>query len=188
MAKDYVGDALERGDGEHFTRKIPVTPLAQIRLLLKAEKNSTKAVAARLGVSQRTVERYLAGQRKTPRKALRDALVREASKVWQPRVRQQARRRAAASGGITIETRARFGYTAAAGSTDDPRERLLTVHLPAAYAGELFQAQQNGASDQELREIVAKGFQEIYFQDGGRRADQLSEVEIQDITYLDVKF
>ena len=185
---DHIGDALERGDGEHFTRKIPVTPIAQIRLLLKAEKGSTKAVAARLGIAQRTVERYLKGQFKRPRKELREALVREAAKVWQPRVRQQARRKAAASGGITIETRARFGYTAAGGSTDDPRERLLTVHLPPAYAAQLFEAQQNGAGDQELREIVAKGFQEVYFQDGGRRANQLTEVEISDITYLDVKF
>jgi len=185
---DEIEDALLRGDTEHFTRKIPVQPITQFRELMKAEKKSTAAVAARLGISQRQVERYLAGKAKAPRKALREALVREVNKVWQPRVRQQARKRAAASGGITVETRARFGYHASVGSTDDPRERLLTIHLPPAYAAELFEAQQRGEGDRVLREIAAKGFQDIYFQDGGRRAQGLTEVEITDITYFDVKF
>jgi hypothetical protein len=182
-----IDNALERADTEQFTRRPPVTPLAQMRLLMKAEKGSTKAVAGRLGVTQRTVERYLAGQRKRPRAALRDALVREAAKVWQPGVRRQARKRAATSTGITIETRARFGYTAPVGTSDDPRERRLTVHLPPAYAARLFEAQQQGAGDQQLRGIVAEGLQDVYFQDNGQRAQGL-EVEITDIAYFDVKF
>ncbi|QMU77315.1 helix-turn-helix domain-containing protein [Streptacidiphilus sp. PB12-B1b] len=182
-----IEDALLRGDREQFTRQPPKTPLAQIRLLMRAEKGSTRAVAARLGVSQRTVERYLAGTRKTPRPQLRAALVREAAKAWQPRVRRQARKRAATSGGITIETRARFGYTAPIGTTDDPRERRLTVHLPAPYAARLFDAQQQGAGDRELRDIVAEGLQEVYFKDGGGRAAGL-EVDITDIVYFDVSF
>lgn len=185
---DEIEDALLRGDTEHFTRKIPVQPLTQFRELMKAENKSTAAVAARLGISQRQVERYLAGKAKSPRPQLRAALIREVSKIWQPRIRQQARRRAAAAGGITVETRATFGYHAAAGTTDDPRERLLTVHLTPAHAAELFDAQQNGASDTELREVMAKGFQEVYFQDGGRRASGLTEVEITDINYIDVTF
>src|SRR6478672_9091976 len=138
---DEISDALDRGDIDHITRRPPKTAAARIRLLLKAEKGSTKAVAARLGVSRRTVERYLAGQRRHPRPALRDALEREVRKAWQPRVKGRARKRAATAGGITIETRVRFGYTAPAGTTDDPRERRLTVHLPPAYAGRLFDAQ-----------------------------------------------
>lgn len=62
-----IEDALDRAGAETFTRQPPKTPLAQMRLLVRAEKGSTRAVAARLGVSQRTVERYLAGQRKHPR-------------------------------------------------------------------------------------------------------------------------
>jgi len=181
-----INDALDRADTEQFTRRPPITPLAQIRLLLRAEKGSTKAVARRLGVSQRTVERYLAGQRKKPRTALRDALVREATKAWQPRVRQRARKRAATTGGITVETRARFGYTAPVGTTDDPRERRLTIHLPPAYAARLFGAQQRGADDHQLRAIVAEGLQETYFKDGGRA--QGLEVEFTDILYFDVSF
>ncbi|MGI5473242.1 telomere-protecting terminal protein Tpg [Streptomyces sp. CA-132043] len=182
-----IEDALQRAEREAFTREPPKTPLAQIRLLVRAEKGSTRAVAARLGVSQRTNERYLAGQRKTPQKRLAEALRREVPKVWQPRVRQRRRKQAATTAGITIETRARFGYTAPIGTTDDGRVRRLTVHLPPAYAARLFDAQQQGASDQHLRTIVAEGLQEIYFKDGGRRADDL-EVEFTDIDYIDVSF
>jgi predicted transcriptional regulator len=182
-----IDDALDRAGWETVTRQPPKTPLAQIRLLMRAEKGSTRAVAQRLGVTQRTVERYLAGQRKHPRPALRDALAREVRKVWQPRVRAQARKKAATTTGITIETRARFGYTAPVGTTDDPRMRRLTVHLPPAYAGRLFDAQQRGASDQQLRDIVAEGLQEIYFKDNGTRAQDL-EVTMTEIVFFDVSY
>jgi hypothetical protein len=52
-----IDDALERADAEAFTRQPPKTPLVQMRLSVKAEKGSTKAVTGRLSVSQRTVER-----------------------------------------------------------------------------------------------------------------------------------
>src|SRR6478609_6937772 len=184
---DEISDALDRGDIDHITRQPPKTAAAQIRLLVKAEKGSTKAVAARLGVSRRTVERYLAGQRRHPCLALRDALEREVKKVWQPRVRARARKKAATSTGITVETRARFGYTAPIGTTDDPRMRRLTVHLPPQYARRLFDAQQTGTDDRQLRGIVAEGLQEVYFKDNGARAQGL-EVAIADIDYFDVSF
>jgi hypothetical protein len=76
-----------------------------------------------------------------------------------------------------VETRAWFGYTAPIGTTDDGRMRRLTVHLPPEYANRLFDAQQQGASDQQLRGIIAEG----------RRADNL-EVEFTDIDYFDVSF
>ncbi|MFF8264681.1 telomere-protecting terminal protein Tpg [Streptomyces virginiae] len=97
------------------------------------------------------------------------------------------RKEAATSIGITVETRARFGYTAPVGTTDDGRVRRLTVHLPAAYAQRLFDARARGAADRDLRAIVAEGLQEIYFKDGGTRADQL-RVEFTDIDYFDVSF
>ncbi|MFI9630538.1 telomere-protecting terminal protein Tpg [Streptomyces sp. NPDC052042] len=182
-----IDDALEQAGYEHITKPPLKTAPAQMRLLAKAEKGSTKAVAQRLGVSQRQVERYLAGQAKNPRPALKAALERESAKVWQPRVRQQARKRAATSAGITVETRARFGYTAPIGTTDDGRMRRLTVHLPPEYARRLFDAQQQGATDQHMRDIVAEGLQEVYFKDGGRRATGL-EVALTDIDYFDVSF
>lgn len=182
-----IDEALSRAEAEGFTRTPPKTPLAQMRLLTKAHKGSTRAVAERLGVSQRTVERYLAGQRKTPRPPLAAALAREVAKVWQPRIRARRRREAATRTGITIETRARFGYTAPVGTTDDPRLRRLTVHLPPEHARALLEAQQRGADEREMRDIVARGLQEVYFQDRGTRAQQL-EVALTDIDYFDASF
>jgi hypothetical protein len=85
-----------------------------------------------------------------------------------------------------VETRARFGDTAPIGTTDDGRFRRLTVHLPPTYAQRLFDAREAGASDQEMRAIIAEGFKEIYFQDGGNRAMGLSDVTLNDIDYLDL--
>ncbi|MFI8345675.1 telomere-protecting terminal protein Tpg [Streptomyces sp. NPDC085639] len=59
---------------------------------------------------------------------------------WQPVVRGRRRQEAATSTGITVETRARFGYSTPVGTTDDGRVRRLTFHLPAAYAQRLFDA------------------------------------------------
>lgn len=107
---------------------------------------------------------------------------------WQPLVRKRRQRQAAATRGITVETRARFGYTAPVGTTDDGRFRRLTVHLPPTYAQRLFDAREAGASDQEMRGIIAEGFKEIYFQDDGSRAMGLSDVAINDIDYIDLEY
>lgn len=64
-------------------------------------------------------------------------LVRQKVTASVPRVRRPAWNQAAATGGSTVELRARFGCTAAGGSTDDGRFRRLTVHLPAVYAQRL---------------------------------------------------
>ncbi|MFD6972100.1 telomere-protecting terminal protein Tpg [Streptomyces sp. NPDC059949] len=181
-----VDDALERADRETFTREPPKTLKGRINFLMGKLK-STKAVAQELGVSRRSVERYRTGERKTPPKEITDRIDAAVRARWQPRVRGRRRQQAATATGITVETRARFGYTAPVGTTDDGRMRRLTVHLPPAYAQRLFDAQQQGADDGRLRAIVAEGLQEVYFKDGGRRADHL-EVELTDIDYIDVAF
>ncbi|MFE9797046.1 telomere-protecting terminal protein Tpg [Streptomyces goshikiensis] len=79
---------------------------------------------------------------------------------------------AATSTGLIVQTRARFGYTAASGTTDDGRLRHLT-ELPASYVARLFEAQGQGSTEEELLAIAAEGFQEIYFKDRGRRAGGL---------------
>ena len=149
---------------------------------------TTRAVAQELGVSQRSVERYRKGERKHPPKAITDRINDAVRARWQPQVRKRRRKQAAAATGITVETRARFGYTAPIGTTDDGRFRRLTVHLPPAYAQRLFDARDAGASDQEMRVIIAEGFKDVYFQDGGSRAMGLSDVEINDIDYLDLDY
>ncbi|MEU4730425.1 XRE family transcriptional regulator [Streptomyces sp. NPDC023588] len=181
-----IEDAIVRADQEAFTKTPPKTLKGQINFLLKQLK-TTRAVAAELGVSQRSVERYRKGDRKTPPQAVAVRIDTAVRARWQPVVRGRRRKEAATSTGITVETRARFGYTAPVGTTDDGRVRRLTVHLPAAYAQRLFDARTQGADDRELRAIVAEGLQEIYFKDGGSRADQL-RVEFTDIDYFDVSF
>lgn len=61
------------------------------------------------------------------------------------------------TGGIVIETCARFGCTAAPGTTDDARLRHLNVALPPEYAARLFDAQQAVATERQLRGIAADG-------------------------------
>lgn len=182
-----IGDSLDKAAAASATRPIPQSAQAQMRFLVKTEKGSTKAVAQRLGVSQRTVERYLTGQFKRPRKDLAATIEREVRKDWQPRVKQRARKQAATATGIVIETRARFGFTAAPGTTDDGRIRLITQHLPPEYAARLFDAQAAGATEQQLQHIAAEGLQEIYFKDRGRRAPGL-QVEFTDIDYMELDY
>ncbi|MFI6006984.1 telomere-protecting terminal protein Tpg [Streptomyces sp. NPDC051366] len=180
-----VADSLDRAGQAAFTRSIPKSAGAQMRYLVRQQKDSTKAVASLLGISQRTVERYVKGQIKTPKAALAERMKTEAQRRWQPQVRKRARERAAAQTGLVIETRARFGFTAAPGTTDDGRMRRITQHLPPEFAGWLLAAQDAGATEAELRNLAAEGLQEMYFKDSGGRAQGLL-VEFTDIDYIDV--
>ncbi|MER5260399.1 XRE family transcriptional regulator [Streptomyces sp. NPDC002855] len=186
MARE-IEDAIERADRESFTRQPPKTLKGQIGYLLK-QMGSAKAVAQELGVTADSVNRYRRGARKHARADVAAKLDAAVRSRWQPQVRKRRQKQAATSGGITVETRARFGYTAPIGTTDDGRFRRLTVRLPPAYAQRLFDAREQGASDQQMRQIIAEGFKEIYFQDGGGRATGLSDVTLNDIDYLDLGY
>ncbi|MDI6413124.1 telomere-protecting terminal protein Tpg [Streptomyces albus] len=178
------GDGLEAAVHKAFTRPAPKSAGAQMRYLVKQLKG-TKQVAQMLRISQRTVERYVKNQIKKPRPELAARLEREVKKRWQPQIRAKARQKAATTDGIVIDTRARMGYTAPIGSTDESRLRHLTVALPPQYAARLFDAQEAGATDQQLQQIAAEGLKEVYFQDGGRRAGSLEEVHFTDIEHLE---
>ncbi|MFD4552262.1 MULTISPECIES: telomere-protecting terminal protein Tpg [unclassified Streptomyces] len=182
-----IEDAIERADREAFTRQPPKTLKSQIGYLIKQLK-TTRAVAEEIGVSQRSVERYRKGERKHPPQAIAERIDAAVRQRWQPQVRKRRQKQAATATGITVETRARFGYTAPIGTTDDGRFRRLTVHLPPAYAQRLFDARNTGASDQQMRQIIAEGFKDVYFQDGGTRATGLSDVTLNDIDYLDLDY
>lgn len=181
-----ISDSLDRADEQNFTRPIPKSAGAQIRYLVKQLK-STKAVADLLAISRRTVERYVKDQIKQPKPVLSTRLEREVRRRWQPLVRKRARAKAAKQTGLVIETRARFGFSAAPGTTDDGRMRRITQHLPPEYASRLFAAQEAGANESQLRTIAAEGLQEIYFKDHGARAQGLL-VEFTDIDYVELNF
>ncbi|MEV7412457.1 helix-turn-helix domain-containing protein [Streptomyces althioticus] len=174
-----VDDGLNKAVQQAFTRPIPKSAGAQMRYLVKQLKG-TRAVADALGVSQRTVERYVKDQIRRPRADLAQRLENAVRARWQPRIRAQARRQAATSTGLVIDTRARFGFTAAPGTTDDARLRHLTLALPPQYAARLFDAQDAGASEQQLRALAGEVLGEVYFRDGGRRAAGL-DVEFTDV-------
>lgn len=53
------------------------------------------------------------------------------------------------------------------------------------YAARLFDAQQRGATEDQLRELTAEALKEVYFQDGGSRAGSLQEVQINDVVHLE---
>ncbi|MFE6853650.1 telomere-protecting terminal protein Tpg, partial [Streptomyces sp. NPDC057674] len=112
-------------------------------------------------------------------------LEREVKRRWQPQIRAKAKAKAASTGGIIIDTRARLGYTAPIGSTDQDRIRHLSIALPPLYAARLFDAQDAGAGDAHLQQIAAEALKEVYFQDGGRRAGSLEEVRFTDIEHLE---
>lgn len=178
------GDGLDKAVQKAFTRPVPKSAGAQMRYLVKKLKG-TKAVAQMLRISQRTVERYVKDQIKKPRTDLAARLEREVKARWQPQIRAKAREKATTRDGIVIDTRARLGYVAPIGSTDEDRIRDLTVALPPRNAARLFAAQEQGASDDQLREIAAEGLKDVYFQDSGRRAGSLEEVRFTDVEHLE---
>lgn len=92
-----------------------------------------------------------------------------------------------AAGGIVVESRARFGFTAAPGTSDDGRMRRITQHLPPAYAARLFDAQAVGATDTQLQAVVAEGLQEVYFKADNQQTVGLV-VEFTDIDYIDFDY
>ncbi|MFF0088205.1 telomere-protecting terminal protein Tpg [Streptomyces canus] len=182
-----IEDAIERADREAFTRQPPKTLKGQIGYLIR-QLGSAKAVAQEIGVTADSVNRYRRGARKHARPDVAAKIDDAVRQRWQPQVRKRRQKQAATTRGITVETRARFGYTAPIGTTDDGRFRRLTVHLPPEYAQRLFNARTTGASDQQMRQIIAEGLKNIYFQDSGNRALGLSDVTLNDIDYLDLDY
>lgn len=78
-----------------------------------------------------------------------------------------------------MEIRARFGFTAAPDSTDDPRMRRITEQLPPTITAQLLARHAAGAGEAELRDLLGSGLGHVYFQDRGRRAAGL-EVTVTD--------
>lgn len=173
-----IVDGLERA---LLSRPVP-TGEAALRFLLAVEKGSTQGVAALLGVSRRSVQRWCCarpGGRGRP-SAVHAARIDEVVKErWQPRVRARRRARAEACG-FVFHSRARFGFTSAAGSSDDPRARRITQYLSGEVARELFAARDAG--EQQQMAILARALGHAYFRDAGRRAHGLA------VVFTDVEF
>ena len=181
---DSLGESLDRALEGAFTRPAPKSAQAQMKYLVKQVKG-TKAAAEALGISQRTVERYVSGKLKRPRKDLRARLESEVKKRWQPQIREKARKKAAASSGLVVSTRAKFGFAAASGTTDDARVRDINQALPPEWADRLFTAQAEGASEQQLQKIAADGLAQMYFRANNTRARGL-DVEFTEVEKINI--
>ncbi|MFE9594667.1 telomere-protecting terminal protein Tpg [Streptomyces sp. NPDC006294] len=179
----YVGEIGHGIERALLTRPVP-TGASALRFLMRAEKGSTKHVARLVGVSQRTVQRWITDRpemRRRPSAAHMERIDEVVRARWQPRVRVRQRARAEADG-FVIHTRARFGFAAPAGSSDDPRVRWITQYLPGEVARELFAARDAGAGEQQQMVILARALGHAYFRDGGRRGHGLH------IAFTDVEF
>jgi transcriptional regulator with XRE-family HTH domain len=165
--------------------EIPKTLKGRISFLLKKE-GSTRKVAERLGVSQRSVERYLKGERKTPPPKIAQKVEQEVRRDWKPGLQKRAAKKARDTG-IHLTTRAAFGYTSSATgtSTPDPRMRNFAKKLPPEYAERLMDAHEAG-DEEEARRILAEFIQEEYFREGPRsETNRQVDVEITDIDFAD---
>ncbi|MFF4249072.1 telomere-protecting terminal protein Tpg [Streptomyces sp. NPDC001822] len=168
------------------TQPLPPTTAGRLETLLRWEDGSTRKVAALLGVSQRTVQRWVTRNPARPTRPSarhQETIAGLVRARWQPRIR--ARRRAEAEKhGVIVHTRARFGFRAGAGTSDDPRLRLLTVHLAGAVTREMFTALDAGADEERHRLALSRALSHAYFRNSGQRAHHL-HVVLDDIDFID---
>ncbi|MFD7919722.1 telomere-protecting terminal protein Tpg [Streptomyces sp. NPDC059740] len=184
-----IEDRLEEAAETAYSQPIPKTLGARIRFLLKQEKGVSRAEAARavaekIGKSQRTVERYRDDQIKTTKPETAAVIEAEVKKLWQPIVKAKKLQAAITTAGIKVDVRGKFGFTSPRGTTNDPRYRRLSRRLDADTARALYEAKQAGASEDELAQIVADGLRDDYFTDGGTRAQTLQQVELTTIDHI----
>ncbi|MEU8544769.1 HTH domain-containing protein [Streptomyces sp. NPDC048717] len=179
-------DGFARAERALFTRPAPKSARAQMKFLRTREKGSTKSLAERLGVSRKTVQRYLSGASSKPNKRLQEALVQETESEWQPQVRAQARQRAASSGGLVISCRAYFGF-GPEGTSDAGRVRDISVAVSPSHAAAIIAAQEEGATESDLHDAVAEAIADAYFRQGGGGRAGL-EVKFADVEWLNIAF
>ncbi|MEU6350091.1 terminal protein TpgA1 [Streptomyces sp. NPDC047072] len=185
LIEDRLGEAADTA----FSQPIPKSIGARVRFLLKQEKGLSRAEAARavaekIGKSQRTVERYRDDQIKTAKPETAAVIEAEVKKLWQPLVKARKLQSAITSTGIKVDVRGKFGFKSPKGTTNDPRYRRLSRRLDADVARALYDAKQAGADEDELAQIVADGLRDDYFTDGGTRAQSLQQVALTDIDHI----
>lgn len=101
-------------------------------------------------------------------------------------MRAKAKKKAATTDGLVVSTRARFGFTAAPGTTDDARIRDITQALSPEFADRLFTAREQGATEKQLQQIAADGLAQMYFRASNTRAHGLG-VEFTDVEHIQIE-
>ena len=184
-----IEDRLEEAADTAFSQPIPKTLGARIRFLLKQEKGvsraeAARAVAERIGKSQRTVERYRDDEIKTAKPETAALIEQEVTRLWQPLVRARRFQDAITTKGLKVDVRAKFGFKSPRGTTNDPRYRRLTRRLDADTTRALYDAVAAGADEDDLAQLVADGLRDDYFTDGGTRAQSLQQVALTSIDHI----
>lgn len=158
-----VTEALDRADQRHWTRQPPRSDRARLHNLLRREPGGLHTLATRLETAPDTLTALAAGNRPAT-DTLHFALEREILRDWQPRVRRTAHHTICRNQGqMMLSFRARFGFTSAKGSTDDPRLRFLTLALHPPYPEMLFDARHRNAPETELHRILSHALAASYF-------------------------
>ncbi|MFD7924031.1 telomere-protecting terminal protein Tpg [Streptomyces sp. NPDC059740] len=164
LSANTIREALDRADSRHWTRKPPLSMRGQLAYLFKQYRHDSAALAHRLQTDPAAL-RVLRTLEQTPQDhPLRPAVEREVIRLWQPRVRRRAHEAIIANNGhMMLSFRAWLGFTAAAGSSDDPRLRFLTLSLTAPYPQRLFAAQHQREPEEALRTILNGALSACYF-------------------------
>ncbi|QYA98919.1 XRE family transcriptional regulator [Streptomyces anulatus] len=181
-----IAEALDFADTHHWTRQPPRSDSARLRFLATRYAD-LGALASRLGAKPRLVKEVMKGWRSAPGSVLSHAIARDVVRLWQPRVRRRAHHLISTGrDGMLVHFKAWFGFTGAAGSSDDGRVRHITERLPTAYAARLFQARYRNADEGELREIIADAVGEAYF--NVSPSGKLHMVALTDIVYIEFSY
>lgn len=179
IIRDAMARAIQAIPGG---KAAPVGFQAQIRAIGGRGKDPAQRVAAQFGVTRDTARKWLKGG--APNKANRAKAQRVTDEREERRQRTRAAR--AAAGGLRVETRARFGYMAPAGTTDDARLRRVAATMSPDLTDQLVAAY-NANDEARMQDLIAEGIGRDYFREGGSRASSL-DVELSDIDYIEMEF
>ncbi|MGW2785950.1 telomere-protecting terminal protein Tpg [Streptomyces populi] len=151
-----VSEALDIADQRHWTKKPPRLHSDRLRYLLR--QLGPHETAGRLGLPPHNLET-------TPiTDGLRLAIDREVRRIWQITERQQVHGDLVRDNAqIVVRFRARFGFSAARGSSNDSRLRFLAPQLLPSHTAELFAARHRDAEEEEMRRILGDAIGAAYF-------------------------
>ncbi|MFC9679424.1 telomere-protecting terminal protein Tpg [Streptomyces sp. NPDC056948] len=164
LSADTVQEALDRADSRHWTRNPPRSTRARLTYLLKQTRQDAAALADLLQMTSAELNVLRASPQIPADHPLHQTVEREVVRLWQPRVRRRAHATILANNGqMMLSFRAWLGFTAAAGSSDDPRLRFLTLSLQSPHPHALFTARHRDAPEPELRGILNDALGACYF-------------------------
>ncbi|MFD5618465.1 telomere-protecting terminal protein Tpg [Streptomyces yangpuensis] len=161
---DTVQEALDRADSRHWTRNPPRSPRARLTYLLRHHRGDWTALAAHLGTTPAHLAALTSAPPRAANEPLYDAIETAVVRLWQPRIRRKAHHTILRNNGhVMVSVRAWLGFTAAGGSSDDPRLRMLTLGLDGPHPENLFEARHRNEPEARLRQILSVALGACYF-------------------------